>query len=232
MKYRTIAFLLMVGFIFCTIFGGCAATVPDSDSATNEISVTNETQEESIERVVESFFRNYTDNRYLYESNDLTAYTVASLDDETRATIKLDSTLFSPYSETREYLADTTITDSMQYVFEKADYLKFSRQLQDLTRTDFQVEYSFDVINISGDFAQVGLIENISFYYTGETTGSALAETHEVFLCKVQGEWLIFDITTDDGFDSTHKNTDFVSEDAKREFESSYDNGNTGEPEN
>lgn len=230
MKNRTIAFLLMVGCIFCTIFGGCTTRGVDSALTTDETSVTNETQEESIQRVVENFFRNYTGTRYLYESNDLTAYTVASLDDETRASIKLDSALFTPYSETREYLAETNITDSMNYVFEKADYLKFVRQLQNLTRTDFQVDYFFDVINISGDFAQVGLTENISFYYTGETTGSALAETHEVFLCRVQGEWLIFDITTDDGFDSTHKNTDFVSADAKKEFESAYETGNTSAP--
>lgn len=177
---------------------------------------------EMIREVVTDFMTRYTMNMFMYESNELKTGTTATLADDVRSQISLAMADMSGFRET-PYTDDQSVKlDDMDYVFEKAEYFKYIRQRQDIYREDFEIVYSFDSILTDVNYAQVILTEALGFYYAGSETPSMLAQSHEIYLVKDNGVWLIFNITTDDGFDSITQGTEFSASVEIQQFENGY----------
>lgn len=211
-----------LAFLMFTILLLVGLTIPAlADEPIQEIDML-EQEKQLIEAVILDFMDRYTGNMYLYESNELLTNTSAQLTEVERANLSASTGEFALTSQVNAHQNLTQITDSMDYVVDKAAYWKFVRQTQNLNRTDFQTAYTFDTIRISGSYAQVALTEHIAFYYEGATIQSCMTRKHEIFLYHHKTGWLIFDITSDDGFDGTHKFGEFDAEAEMLAFEQGY----------
>lgn len=175
-----------------------------SVSAT-DISEEVDLQEDMVKTAAEDWLRRYTAKVFLYYDSDLTAGTVATLPAAQRSALTFDPLAYRSQTEMARYMALTTATDSIDYLLEKADYLARMRQMQDITREDFEVTYIFKDVQIVGNSASLTVEEDKSFYYTGLQQKTYIAEIFDVHLIRVNGKWLVYDVTADDSFDAAYK---------------------------
>lgn len=135
--------------------------------------------EKSVEKAAIEFMQNYTKNIYLYETNDLRIQTAYAIEEKVRTAISCEYPAEQSYSRTRKYLQESKLSDNSHYIIEKAKYQKELRLLHEVTHEQFTVMYEIHKININDMYAQVFLTEDKTFYYSGETIQSALAEDFE-----------------------------------------------------
>lgn len=239
-KFKVLLTLTLICVLLanCTVL--CFAT--DRDVDVTIIGTASVADVEEISEIVETYMRRYTENTYLYESNDLHPFTVASLTPTERQALPLEQNSLSTNIITSAKLGENlnlntgvniepnkmvNTLDTMDYTMEKAIYLKNVRQMQIPKRNDFEICYKVNKIEISGIYSRVWLSENIGFYCPGQTIQSIIGEEHEISLCRQNGEWLIYNISTaNDSFDYEHKFTDFDSNSAIQEFNEIYSRRN------
>ena len=168
----------------------------------------NITEEEAIEATLR-YLNDYTTMTFLYEDTALVDYP-ARLDEELgEMSISLPADTFACATNTREYLNPDTLTDHTEYLAKKAKYWKAIREVQNIIRDDFAVNYELLKVNVSGNYAQVCVLEEKTYFYRGETIKTYDSDTFEVFLVKVGGLWRVFDMYTDDGFDTEYHDAVF-----------------------
>ena len=100
-----------------------------------------------------------------------------------------------------------------RFILEKADSLRSSRLEEELFREEFLAEYHLHCVHVSGDYAQVWISDSKSFYYEGNSEASYMSDSYEIYLVKVNGQWLVFDMFSTDSFDSQYKLADLSAED-------------------
>ena len=168
----------------------------------------NITEEEAIKATLR-YLNDYTTMTFLYEDTALVDYP-ARLDEELgEMSISLPADTFACATNTREYLNPDTLTDHTEYLAKKAKYWKAIREVQNIIRDDFAVNYELLKVNVSGNYAQVCVLEEKTYFYRGETIKTYDSDTFEVFLVKVGGLWRVFDMYTDDGFDTEYHDAVF-----------------------
>lgn len=178
-----------------------------------DISEEVDIQEDMAKTAAEEWLRLYTAKVFLYYDSDLTCGTVAALPAAQRNALTFDPLAYQFQTEAARYMNLTTAADSIDYLLEKADYLSQMRQMQDITRENFEVTYIFKNVQIVGNSASLSVEEDKSFYYTGCAQKTYIAEIFDVYLIRVNGQWLVYDVTVDDSFDTAYKwNTTFSAE--------------------
>ena len=193
--------LILSLFLLLTISCVNAADLPISGNY-------NITEEEAIEEALR-YLNDYTTMTFLYEDTALVDYP-ARLDEELgEMSISLPADTFACATNTREYLNPDTLTDHTEYLAKKAKYWKAIREVQNIIRDDFAVNYELLKVNVSGNYAQVCVLEEKTYFYRGETIKTYDSDTFEVFLVKVGGSWRVFDMYTDDGFDTEYHDAVF-----------------------
>ena len=192
---RLVQLLLVCVLMTLLVFSVSAADISE------EVDI----QEDMAKTAAEEWLRLYTAKVFLYYDTDLTCGTVATLPAAQRNALTFDSQAYQSQTEVARYRNLTTAADSIDYLLEKADYLAGMRQMQDITRTNFEVSYIFKDVQIVGNSASVTVEEDKSFYYTGCTQKTYIAEIFDVYLIRVNGQWLVYDVTVDDSFDAEYK---------------------------
>lgn len=147
-------------------------------------------------------------NEYLYEEDAVEELTVAAVPEEVRQGIKVYDDEYEPYTELRRQ-QDLPIGDHADYLLEKQAQIAQNRQEQGIMRSDFRQYYTCEGTVIAEGVARICVREVLTFTYTytypSDTPPSALEVLHEVFLYEHDGEWYVFDVFSDDGYDSAHK---------------------------
>ncbi len=181
---------------------------------------------EDIVAVIENYLSNWSYNSYMYEDNDLTVGTVLDrdIDDDVLASVAAevvmsgeDEDFFGDdISEKKELAIDTVITrlqNNMRFSADKAKYFSEIRQYNGLKRTNFEVSYVVQSLNLRENTAVATVLENISFQYVGVEEPSFGQEEHKVSLVKIDGKWIIVDLETKyDWFADQYKNKEYSIE--------------------
>jgi hypothetical protein len=157
----------------------------------------------------------YLENVYLYTDNDLTQKTV-------RAKTPGD---VGGFSETVFHIGgEPESLDSLQrnidYLQDKAAYWKYMRQAEGIYRTDFQIEFAVNSIDVTETAATVEIAAGVSFRYLDRETPSFTEDIFVVSLVKCDSEWLVADVVQlHDWFDAQHKNdSDFDVEQVIQDY--------------
>lgn len=198
MKKRLLIFMCVL-LAFSTLFSVHAedSSIDDSD----------------IKKITESYLENCAYNMYMYSDNDLKSSTILELSNDTVEKIVENVTL------NNSKVACSDLKHNIDFVVEKCEYYKAIRSDQNIIRNDFKVVYNFNDVNINGSSAFVDVNESVNFYYDGIDIPSAIITNYNVALYKIEGQWYIIDITSDDPFDGMKK-TDFSATDAIADYNS------------
>ena len=89
----------------------------------------------------------------------------------------------------------------MDFVLNKVSYFKTIRADQNITRKNFETQYTVKKAVQEGDFCTIYINEFISFQYENRNTPSYVSTDYEVYLYQYNGEWLIANVIADDEFD-------------------------------
>ena len=167
------------------------------------IAVADEQNESAAIESAQDFLQKYIEETMLYSEQDLLSGTVVSAD--ATATLHGNEPTFTLSSGVAT-LSD--ITKNINYVSNKADYYKGMRQLQNITRTNFETSYHVESASVSGNSAFVRISQVASFYYPQYVEQAIYETIYDVDLVKIDDEWLIADVTDNDWFDAEYKEAD------------------------
>lgn len=103
------------------------------------------------------------------------------------------------------------------YLTEKAEYIKYTREQENLYITNYSVTYGTPEITVDGDYANVKIFETVGMRYEGLDEDSAISSDYSIDLVKTSEGWKISNIESDDLFDRTHDRS-FNCEDAIVEY--------------
>lgn len=172
--------------------------------------------------VAAGFIENRDNVQYLRTDIDLLAGTTASLTEEARKQIQLDVNVFPPYTQTAKDYGREIVSDTMDYTLEKTEYLSQVLMQETGYPREFRVRVELVFADVQEQYARLVVHEEIHFLGRdswGESVTYRFGRLNEVFLYCHEGQWLVFDITTDDGFDAKYKYADFSAEAAIAAYE-------------
>lgn len=133
----------------------------------------------------------------MYESHDLTVGTLKEYYDITET---LTATQMLPVlsSESIELCGTTQnaalLCENLSVFETTAEFLKYTRSAQNITRTDFNMDISIINTYINNDSAYVHLYTYVTYYYTGDPEQAAAGDNYVVYFAKLNGEWIIADV--------------------------------------
>lgn len=188
------------------------------------------TEEAAIRETAQAWLEAYTAKVYLYETSNLSELTVAELPTVQRAGLNFNRSLYTTDTRAVDTTAMSRTTDSIAYLLDKAEYFSQMRQMQGITREEFEATYRFGDVTISGNSAYVSVTETKGFRYSDVTFKTYIAEVFDVYLVKVGNEWLVYDVCSDDGFDVQFKTSGFQIAEALAELRVACANTTPGEP--
>ena len=177
---------------------------------------------ESAFAVAAGFIENRDNVQYLRTDIDLLPGTTASLTEEARKQIQLDVNVFPPYTQTAKDYGREIVADTMDYTLEKTAYLSQVLMQETGYPREFRVRVELVFADVQEQYARLVVHEEIHFLGRdswGESVTYRFGRLNEVFLYCHEGQWLVFDITTDDGFDAKYKYADFSAEAAIAAYE-------------
>lgn len=166
------------------------------------------------ETVVVQFVQNYlTANasaKYERAEQNLIAGTVSELTESQMSVVskKLSAAGARSKDETLSIEIDTEIG---RYFSEKAAYYQYILEEGGLEVTNLSTTYGKPEITVNGDTANVKIFETVSMRYTCLDEDSAESTEYDIDLVRIDGDWKISEIRSDDLFDKTHER-DFQSE--------------------
>ena len=172
--------------------------------------------------VAAGFIENRDNVQYLRTDIDLLAGTTALLTEEARKQIQLDVNVFPPYTQTAKDYGREIVADTMDYTLEKTAYLSQVLMQETGYPREFRVRVELVFADVQEQYARLVVHEEIHFLGRdswGESVTYRFGRLNEVFLYCHEGQWLVFDITTDDGFDAKYKYADFSAEAAIAAYE-------------
>lgn len=187
-------------------------------------------EENEVMETVQAWLTAYTSKVFLYEDCDLSTLTVAELPAAERAGLRFQRSLYTANTRATDSGAMSRTTDSIAYLLDKAEYFSQMRQMQGITREDFEVTYRFGDVTISGNSAAVSVTETKTFRYSDVDFKTCIAEVFDVYLVKAENEWLVYDVCTDDGFDGCFKADGFQLAEKLEAVRAASANTTPGEP--
>ena len=134
--------------------------------------------------IVEDFLTAYLKNSYLYTDESFDELTILSISEEEA-------------KETIDY-AGKTITRSdlnknIDFIKDKNTYWQNVRKAQDIYRTDFNIDYHVQNIEVTKSYATVAVSAMMSFKYTDSAEVSYKEDLFVVNLIDVTGRWVVVD---------------------------------------
>ncbi len=184
------------------------AMLPDLYHILEPVEMLDENPDHSaIEASVLEFLDAYVRSTFLYEDIDLSGYTTASMSEADRASIALACDTFPYHLLLTKQYADINpcFADQSEYILEKTEYIRDYRLQEKVLHKDLETEYYINCIHFADDYAQVWAAVGKSFYYEGMSEASYMGDEYEIYLIKVNGQWLIFDMFSTEGFDNISK---------------------------
>ena len=112
----------------------------------------------------------------------------------------------------------------MDFVLNKVSYFKTIRADQNITRKNFETQYTVKKAVQEGDFCTIYINEFISFQYENRNTPSYVSTDYEVYLYQYNGEWLIANVIADDEFDRNFRAYGFDATEAIEGYYYAKDN--------
>lgn len=150
-----------------------------------------------LESIAESYVENYLRTIYLYENHDLSTgtikeyYGVENLSLSENAPLSLQANKLSIIGN-ETYIAD--LCENISTFQATAQYLKYIRSTQKITRNDFMSEVSSIETMLGTDSATVHVYSHVSFVYPDEIEPALAADNFIVSFVKLDDNWLIADI--------------------------------------
>ncbi len=162
-----------------------------------------ESDETAVARTAEAYLSAWSRKSYLYTDEDLTAHAVRDEDIQSAAAKVLEApeefqaSFFSrgAAEDTPEAVGEQLRSD-LRFMADKAEYFSSTRQAKGMERTNFELDYVVQTVDIAGDVAVVDILENISFQYPEAPDPSFAQEEHKVALVKLDGAWYVANVTT------------------------------------
>lgn len=155
--------------------------------------------EEAIAAAAETFVTAYEENINLNRDNGYDHLTVLAADP----------------ARTVDYQGKTVplskLQENIEYLHGKEAYWKHVGKDAGILPDTFRLTIGTEDLRIDGDTATVTVYDNMTFYYEGNGAPSGMGEAYDLTLVKVDGTWLIADVTQrNDWFDADYKgNPDF-----------------------
>lgn len=200
MKRIAAAIICIVLFVMAP----CAALASDTPNTLSE----NEAMYDSPRDVAISFLNDCAYEMFMYESKGLSNKTVLMLSNNDLVTANARFlSEFANRPASFDYWSISSVNfqnsleSSMDFVLNKVSYFKTIRADQNITRKNFETQYTVKKAVQEGDFCTIYINEFISFQYENRNTPSYVSTDYEVYLYQYNGEWLIANVIADDEFD-------------------------------
>ena len=150
--------------------------------------------EDAIAATAEAFVTAYEENINLTRDNGYDHLTVLAADP----------------ARTVHYQGKTvplsTLQENIEYLHGKEAYWKHVGKDAGILPDTFRLTVGTEGLRIDGDTATVTVYDNMTFYYEGNGAPSGMGEAYDLTLVKVDGTWLIADVTQrNDWFDADYK---------------------------
>ena len=152
-----------------------------------------------------------TEVMYLYKDISVEKY-IADMSEATTATaVAADDKLgeVSAYASLGDSEYARVIEDFPKYITEKIEMYKKVRLERKVERRDFRAYYDVLDVSTDGNYAKVSLYERLYFYYDDSEEESFFGTLYDVYLRKSGLAWRVYDIASNDEFDSMHKTSGF-----------------------
>lgn len=160
----------------------------------------NEAECENIKTAIESVLRAYQQDAMLYKDTDLRFCSVS------------DPYILLPAGSAQQtfVLSDKEFSlpqlqENIRFLEKKADFYASMRQMQNIAREDLQLRYSYHDLTFAEGTAHASLTETASFRYTDSDRPSVYETIYSVDLIRLNGRWLVADVTDGSRFDHLYK---------------------------
>lgn len=197
----------------CVVLLLFALLIPQVAASYDETGTLNE--EVTALAAAERYLSDWTYNSYMYTDKNLTLGTVLDAQVEPAKLTLATSEIMELGNNTNEQennvsAAVSKMQTNMQFMIDKAEYFSEIRQYNGLQRTNFDVDYVVQSVDIQENSAVIEVLENISFQYVGVEEPSFSQQEHTVSLIKVDGEWIVANVETKyDWFANEYKDTEY-----------------------
>lgn len=160
----------------------------------------NEAEYENIKTAIESVLRAYQQEAMLYVETDQRFCTVSDpyfllSEEASRQTFELSG----------EELSLSQLQGNISFLEKKADYYAAMRQMQGIYRENLQLRYNCQELTLEDRTAHAFVTEAASFRYLDSDRPSVYQTYYSVDLVKLDGRWLVADVTDGSWFDSLYK---------------------------
>ena len=149
------------------------------------------TPESAVTDTAEGYLSLLAREMYLYEEADVTPFTLSSRNMELQPKVAMEMW------QTDELIK---VEEDLKTIEDIAEFTKYYRKASGITRENFNVDYTFDDIQIDGEYATLTAKEHISFHYThipGFEELTELINTYWLELANVEGNWVVVKMTSD-----------------------------------
>lgn len=150
-----------------------------------------------LEDLAAEYVENFVNTIYLYESPDLAEGTLKehySISENLTATQMTASMNAETVNLCGTAKTAAELCESLSVFEATAEYLKYIRSEQNITRTNFNMDVSIISTHVEEDSAYVHLYTYITYYYTGDPEQAAAGDNYVVYFTKLDGDWVIADV--------------------------------------
>ena len=154
-----------------------------------------------LEELATTYVENFVNTIYLYESPDLAEgtlkehYSISENLTATQMTASMNAETVDLCGTTR---TAAELCENLSIVETTAEYLKYIRSEQNITRTNFNMDVSIISTHVEEDSAYVHLYTYITYYYTGDPEQAAAGDNYVVYFTKLDGDWVIADVCAEE----------------------------------
>lgn len=209
------------------IISGETSTCYNENGEQNQVFLPDELgasdERQAVVEAAEQYLSDWAYKSYMYWDKDLTIGTVLDANVE-EAELAIAVSKIAASNDVGQSIYHEIVGDqvssinaavvemqaNMQFMVDKATYFSEIRQYSGLQRTNFDLDYVIQNVDIQGNIATVDVLEGISFQYVDVEAPSFIQEEHTVSLIEVDGEWIVANVETKyDWFASEYKNTSY-----------------------
>lgn len=185
--------------------------------------VVSEMEEAEVKTVAEDYLSARMRKIYLYEDYDLVSgpKTLLAVERSASHTVGMNEkisdtsslsvptqralTVFAERSEPelmasmkRETVSISDMMRDLQCMEDMTAYKSYVYEHQGFAYSDFDAQYYFDTVVVDGNFATVVVYEELNYQYDDCVEPSYELGEYNLVLAKVDGEWIIADVASDD----------------------------------
>lgn len=160
----------------------------------------NGAEERAVRSAIESYLRRYQEEAMEYEGRDLRFGTAADPNVPLSAEMEERTFTFSGKTVTLAQLRE-----NMLFWEKKAAFYAGMRQLQGIYREGLDLSYALEELKMDGDSCRASVRETAEFRYTDSDRPSVYETFYDVRLIRLEGRWLVADVTDESQFDKQYK---------------------------